>query len=171
MGGRQNPKGPKTTNFDWGLHGVCQSRLLPEHSSTSWTFCFAVEEDSESEDMFSIADRPPWTGQSNPDPLVPTTIQQMFALAQKMGYEMRPIARRLDNTCQPSGSPRAPFTPSQGYHPPFNPVVILLGSSASVVVNLDILRLVALSLTRLFRINQPVGICNLNSAPPQGNSI
>ena len=31
------------------------------------------------------------------------------------------IARRLDNTRQPSGSPRAPVTPSQGYHPPFRP--------------------------------------------------
>ena len=74
---------------------------------------FDVEEDSESEDMFAMADRPPWTGQSNPDPLVPPTIQQMFALARKMGYEMRPIARRLDNTRQPSGSPRATFIPSQ----------------------------------------------------------
>ena len=27
----------------------------------------AVEEDSEPEDMFAMADRPPWTGQGNPD--------------------------------------------------------------------------------------------------------
>ena len=57
---------------------------------------FAVEEDSESEDMFAMADRPPWTGQSNSDSTVQPTLQQMFALARKMGYEMRPIARRLD---------------------------------------------------------------------------
>ena len=80
---------------------------------------FAVEEASESEDMFAMADRPPWTGQSNSDSTVPPALQHMFALARKMGYEMRPIARQLDNTHQPSGSPRAPFTPGQGYHPPF----------------------------------------------------
>ena len=66
-------------------------------------------EDSESEDMFAMADLPPWTGPSNPDFTVPPTIRQMFALARKMDYEM----------CQPSGSPRAPFTPNQGYRPPF----------------------------------------------------
>ena len=82
---------------------------------------FAVEEDIESEDMFAMADRPPWTGQSNPDYTVPPTLQQTFALPRKMGYEIRPIARRLDNTRQPSVSPRAPFTPSQGYRPPFRP--------------------------------------------------
>ena len=122
---------------------------------------FAVEEDSESEDMFAMAERPPWTGQSNPDSTVPPTLQQLFALAWKMGYEMRPIARRLDNTHQPSGSPRAPFTPIQGYFHHSGLVVIFQGSSASVAVNSDILRLVARSQTRLFRINRPVGICNL----------
>ena len=40
-------------------------------------------------------------------------------------------------------------------------VMIFLQSSASVVVNLDILRLVAQGQTRLFRINRPVGICGL----------
>ena len=53
---------------------------------------FAVEEDSESEDMFA------------------------------MGYEMRPIARWLENMRQPSRSLRAPCTPNQGYRPPFRPV-------------------------------------------------
>ena len=85
---------------------------------------FAVEEDSESEPMFAMTDRPLWTGPSNPDYTVPLTqlLQQMFALARKMSYEMRPIARRLDYMRQPSGSPRAPFTPNQGYRPPFRPV-------------------------------------------------
>ena len=36
---------------------------------------FAVEEDSESEDMFSVVDLPPWTGQSNPDSAVLPTLQ------------------------------------------------------------------------------------------------
>ena len=76
---------------------------------------FAVEEDSETEDM------PQWTGQSNSDSTVPPTLQQMFTLARKMGYKMRPIVRRLDYTRQPSGSPRVPLTPGQGYRPPFRP--------------------------------------------------
>ena len=71
--------------------------------------------------MFAMADQPPWTGQSNFNSTVPPMLEQMFALAWKMGYEMRPIARRLDNTRQPSGSPRAPFTRGQGYRPPFRP--------------------------------------------------
>ena len=45
---------------------------------------FAVEKDSESEDMFAMADRPQWSGQSNHDSTVPPTTQQMFALARKM---------------------------------------------------------------------------------------
>ena len=65
---------------------------------------FAVEKDSESEDMFAMADRPLWTGPSNTDS------KQRDPLTRKMGYEMRPIARRLDNMRQPSGSPRVPYT-------------------------------------------------------------
>ena len=80
---------------------------------------FAVEEDSESEEMFTMADRPQWTGQSSSDSTVPPLLEQMFALARKMGYEMRPIARQMDNTRQSSGSPRAPFTPGQGCRPTF----------------------------------------------------
>ena len=52
---------------------------------------FAVDEDSESEDLFAMADRPPWTGQSKPNSTLPPTLQQMFALARKMGYEMRQL--------------------------------------------------------------------------------
>ena len=71
--------------------------------------------------MFAMADRPPWTSQSGSDSTVPPTLEQMFALARKMGYEMRPVARRLDSTRQPFGSPRGPFTSGQGYRPPFRP--------------------------------------------------
>ena len=35
----------------------------------------AVEEDSESEDMFTMADRPQWTGQSGSDSTVPPSLQ------------------------------------------------------------------------------------------------
>ena len=80
---------------------------------------FAVEEDDESEDMFTMADRPQWTGQGVSDSAVSPSLQQMFALAWRMGYEMRPIARRMENTHKSPGSPRAPFASGQGYRTPF----------------------------------------------------
>ena len=49
---------------------------------------------------------------------MPPSLQQMFALARRMGYEMRPIACRAENTRRPPASPR---TPGQGYRTPFRP--------------------------------------------------
>ena len=48
----------------------------------------------------AITDRSQWTGPGVSEPTVPPSLQQMFALAQRMGYEMRPIATllRSDNT-------------------------------------------------------------------------
>ena len=43
-----------------------------------------------------MADRPQWTGQGVSDSTVSPSLQQMFALVRRMGYEMRPIARDLD---------------------------------------------------------------------------
>ena len=40
------------------------------------------------------------------------SLQQMFTLARRMGYEMHPIARRMGATRQAPGSPR---TMGQGY--------------------------------------------------------
>ena len=79
---------------------------------------FAVEEDDESEDMSAMADRPQWTGQGVSESAVSTSLQQMFALARRMGYEMRPIAHHMDNVHQSPGSPRAPFASGQGYRTP-----------------------------------------------------
>ena len=72
---------------------------------------FAVEEDDESEDMFAMVDRSQWTGQGVTEPTMPPSLQQMFALARRMGYEMRPIARHMENVRLSPGSPRAPFVP------------------------------------------------------------
>ena len=80
---------------------------------------FAVEEDDESEDMFAMVDQSQWTGQGVSEPTVPPSFQQMFALARRMGYEMRPIARPMDNVRQQPGSPRVPFASGQGYRTPF----------------------------------------------------
>ena len=55
-----------------------------------------MENEYNSEEMFAVGDRAPWTNRRLPEtPGVPT-LQQMFALAQRMGYEMRPISRQTD---------------------------------------------------------------------------
>ena len=63
-----------------------------------------VEEDYKSEAMFAVGDRPPWTGRGASEPSSSPTLQQMFALARRMGYEVRPIARRMDNSRQSQGN-------------------------------------------------------------------
>ena len=77
---------------------------------------FAMEEDEDSEEMFAMMDRSQWTGQEVSEPAITTSLSQMFALAKRMGYEMRPISRRAN---QLPGSARTPFISGQGYHPPF----------------------------------------------------
>ena len=77
---------------------------------------FAVEEDDDSKEMFAMMDCSQWTGQGVSEPTIPPSLRQMFALARRMGYEMRPIARRAS---QPLGSPRVPFVSRQGYCLPF----------------------------------------------------
>ena len=73
---------------------------------------FAVEEDESSEEMFAMMDRSQWTGPGVAEPNMPPSLAQMFDLARRMGYEMRPVARRVN---QPPGSPRPPFPSGQGY--------------------------------------------------------
>ena len=63
-----------------------------------------TEEDCESEAMFAVGDRPPWTGRGASEPPGSLTLQQMSALARRMGYEMRPIARRVDTSRQSQGN-------------------------------------------------------------------
>ena len=63
-----------------------------------------IEEDCESEAMFAVGDRPPWTGRRASEPPSSPTLHHMFALARRMGYDMRPIARRMDNSRQSQGN-------------------------------------------------------------------
>ena len=63
-----------------------------------------AEEDCGAEAMFAVGDCPPWTGRGLSDPSCAPTLQQMFALARRMGYEMRPITRRADTSRQPQGN-------------------------------------------------------------------
>ena len=73
---------------------------------------FALEEDDgREEDIIATVDRSQWTTQGVSEPPLPPDLQQMFALARHMGYEMRPIARRLD---APRRTPGSPTTPGQG---------------------------------------------------------
>ena len=62
-----------------------------------------MENEYRSEEMFAVGDRPPWTNRRLPETSGGTTLQQMFALAQRMGYEMRPISRQTDAPRQQSG--------------------------------------------------------------------
>ena len=62
------------------------------------------EDEGKLEDMFAVGDRPPWNNRRPPEPSTTPTLQQMFALARRMGYEMRPIARQTDGNRPNSGN-------------------------------------------------------------------
>ena len=80
---------------------------------------FALEEDDDrEEEMFAMVDRQQWNTQRAAEPPLSPELQQMFALARRMGYEMRPIARRFDAPRQTPG-PRS--SPNKEYRAPFRP--------------------------------------------------
>ena len=80
---------------------------------------FALEEeDDREEEMFAVVDRQQWNTQRAAEPPLSPELQQMFALARRMGYEMRPIARRFDAPRQTPG-PRS--SQNKGYRAPFRP--------------------------------------------------
>ena len=85
---------------------------------------FAVHQEVESypvdegelEDMFAVGDRPPWNNRRPPEPSTTPTLQQMFALARRMGYEMRPIARQTDGN-RPNSGNRSFSDQNRGFRP------------------------------------------------------
>ena len=80
---------------------------------------FALEEeDDREEEMFAVVDQQQWNTQRAAEPPLSPELQQMFALARRMGYEMRPIARRFDTPRQTPG-PRS--SPNKEYRAPFRP--------------------------------------------------
>ena len=80
---------------------------------------FALEEDDDwEEEMFAVVDRQQWNTRRAVEPPLSPELQQMFTLARRMGYEMRPIARRLDT---PRQTPGPQTSPSRGYRAPFRP--------------------------------------------------
>ena len=80
---------------------------------------FAVEEEEDrEEEMFAVVDRQQWNTQRAAEPPLSPELQQMFALARRMGYEMRPIARLLD---APRQAPGPRFSQNKDYRAPFRP--------------------------------------------------
>ena len=98
---------------------------------------FAVEEDDDSEEMFAMMGRSQWTGQG-----VSPSLSQMFALARRMGYEMRPIARQATN-CRDLHEHRSP--PDMDIAHLFDRDATSPKSSVSAAVRWDIRKLVAKS--------------------------
>ena len=79
---------------------------------------FALEEeDDQEEEMVAVVDRQQWNTQRAAEPPLSPELQQMFALARRMGYEMRPIARRFNAPRQTPGS----RSPNRDYRAPFRP--------------------------------------------------
>ena len=74
------------------------------------------EDEGELEDIFAVGDRPPWNNRRRLEPSTTPTLQQMFALARRMGYEMCPIARQTDGNRPTSGS-RSFSDQNRGFHP------------------------------------------------------
>ena len=80
---------------------------------------FALEEDDDhEEDIMAMVDRSQWTTQGAVEPPLSPDLRQMFALARRMGYEMRPIACRSD---APRRTPGSPTPPGQGYRSSYRP--------------------------------------------------
>ena len=73
-----------------------------------------LENDYNSEEKFAVGDRAPWTNRRLPETSGVPTLQQMFALAQRMGYEMLPISRQTDAPRQQSGG-RPPVGQDRGF--------------------------------------------------------
>ena len=99
------------------------SLVSPTHLHRPAEQTFAVHQEADSytegtddqEEMFVVGDRPTWNRQTGDTHTVPS-LQQMFTLARRMGYEMRPIAGQQDAQRRPPGS-QPPPNPQHGFRP------------------------------------------------------
>ena len=99
------------------------SLVSPTHLHRPAEQTFAVHQETDSytegtddqEEMFVVGDRPTWNRQTGDTHTAPS-LQQMFALARRMGYEMRPIAGQQDAQRRPPGS-QPPQNPQRGFRP------------------------------------------------------
>ena len=99
------------------------SLVSPTHLHRPAEQTFAVHQESDSytegadeqEEIFAVGDRPAWNKRAGDTHTAPS-LQQMFALARRMGYEMRPIAGQQDAQRQPPGS-QPPPNQHRGFRP------------------------------------------------------
>ena len=92
------------------LHRPAEQTFAVHQESDSYT-----EGTDEQEEMFVVGDRPTWNRQAGDTHTAPS-LQQMFALARRMGYEMRPIAGQQDAQRRPPGS-QPPLNQQRGFRP------------------------------------------------------
>ena len=93
------------------------SHTTSVHRPAEQVFALEEEEDRE-EEMFAVVDRQQWNTQRAAEPPLSPELQQMFALAGRIGYEMRPIARRFD---APRQAPGPRLSQNKDYRAPFRP--------------------------------------------------
>ena len=93
------------------LHRPAEQAFAVHQQEDSYT-----EEVEDHEDVFAVCDRPPLNKRPS-DTSMPPSLQQMFALARRMGYEMRPIAGQPDAQRRPQGN-RFPSDQNRGFRPP-----------------------------------------------------
>ena len=105
--------------------------------------------------MFAVVDRQQWNTRRAAEPPLSPELQQMFTLAHRMGYEMRPIARRLD---APRQTPGPQTSPNRGYRTPFRPRVIIRRPSALAVVSWDTHKFAAPSQTHPYHSDRTGGM-------------
>ena len=118
-----------------------------------------AEEDCESEAVFAVGDCLPWANRRPPDTSGVPSLQQMFALARRMGYEMRHIARQAD-TCDNNKETDRSLIRTGGSVLRHGPVETIPRSSASAEANSDICDPVARDRTLRYHSNQRVGFSN-----------
>ena len=142
------------TQKDRKLHTLIEvftdfsSLVSPTHLHRPAEQTYAVHQQAESnteevddqEDVFAVGDRPPWNRRS-PDTSVSPSLQQMFVLARRMGYEMRPIAGQPDAQRRPPENRPSPDQ-NRGFRPPAR-AGITRELSASAAESLAICRVVA----------------------------
>ena len=119
--------------------------------------------------MFAVGDRSTWANRRPPETSGVPTLQQMFALAQRMGYEMRPISRQTDAPRQQPGG-RSPVR-TGGSVPSHGLDVITRSLGASVVASLDTCSHVVKNRTRPCRLNQLVGSFSLKEMDRETEEI
>ena len=90
-----HPKNTESSSLGkFGLLSVCTvTDSVTGRSTNSVEQVFAMEEDEDPEDMGAMMEQSQWTGRGMTEPQMSPSLQHMFALARRMGYDMRPITR------------------------------------------------------------------------------